>query len=89
MMSRFSSAQELSSFAPQHPSEGIHISRGVRLRIPVGGLKIRTGTDGNDPSMEVSSVELQLDTCVHWLEIALEHLARMFHKFEKTTLIVA
>jgi hypothetical protein len=25
--------------------------------------------------MEVGTVELQLDTCVHWLEIALEHLA--------------
>ena len=25
--------------------------------------------------MEVKAVELQLDTCVHWLEIALEHLA--------------
>ena len=25
--------------------------------------------------MEVAAVELQLDTCVHWLEIALEHLA--------------
>jgi hypothetical protein len=25
--------------------------------------------------MEVRAVELQLDTCVHWLEIALEHLA--------------
>jgi len=25
--------------------------------------------------MEVTAVELQLDTCVHWLEIALEHLA--------------
>jgi hypothetical protein len=25
--------------------------------------------------MELAAVELQLDTCVHWLEIALEHLA--------------
>lgn len=56
------------------PSGGIHISRGVRLRIPVGGLVIRAG-DGQTPSMEVRTVELQLDTCIHWLEIALEHLA--------------
>lgn len=54
-------------------SGGIHISRGVRLRIPAGGLVIRTGSDG--PSVEVNVVELQLDTCIHWLEIALEHLA--------------
>ncbi len=53
---------------------GIHISRGVRLRIPVGGLVIHTGSDSGK-GMEVKAVELQLDTCVHWLEIALEHLA--------------
>lgn len=53
---------------------GIHISRGVRLRIPAGGLVITTA-QGNAPAMEVKAVELQLDTCVHWLEIALEHLA--------------
>jgi hypothetical protein len=56
------------------PSGGIHISRGVRLRIPAGGLILRAGA-GDSPSMEVAAVELQLDTCVHWLEIALEHLA--------------
>lgn len=63
------------------PSGGIHISRGVRLRIPVGGLIFYTG-NGNVPSMEVKAVELQLDTCVHWLEIALEHLAnaRLAHE---------
>ena len=56
------------------PSGGIHISRGVRLRIPAGGLVIHTGSN-SDRSVEVKAVELQLDTCVHWLEIALEHLA--------------
>ena len=56
------------------PSVGIHISRGVRLRIPAGGLVIHTGS-GSSPSMKIKAVELQLDTCVHWLEIALEHLA--------------
>ena len=62
-----------SSPPPPQPG-GIHISRGVRLRIPAGGLVITTAQD-NAPSMEVKAVELQLDTCVHWLEIALEHLA--------------
>jgi len=40
------------------------------MRIPAGGLVIdlRSGT-------RVEKIELQLDTCVHWLEIALEHLA--------------
>jgi hypothetical protein len=65
---------------------GVHISRGVRLRIPVGGLVIHTGT-GDDPRMEVTAVELQLDTCVHWLEIALEHLAaaKLAHETMLTT----
>lgn len=48
---------------------GVHISRGVRMRIPPGGLVI------TDKDMRVTRVELQLDSCVHWLEIALEHLA--------------
>lgn len=59
---------------PSPSSGGIHISRGVRLRIPVGGLVIHTNTS-DGPQMEITTVELQLDTCVHWLEIALEHLA--------------
>ena len=60
---------------------GIRISRGVRLRIPVGGLVIREG-NGARPSMEVRAVELQLDTCVHWLEIAMEHLANAERAYE-------
>lgn len=59
--------------SPSLSVRGIHISRGVRLRIPAGGLIIHTG--GEQPGIEVTRVELQLDTCVHWLEIALEHLA--------------
>jgi hypothetical protein len=62
------------SLKPSPSPGGVHISRGVRLRIPVGGLVIHKDT-GDDPRMEVIAVELQLDTCVHWLEIALEHLA--------------
>lgn len=59
---------------PISPPSGIHISRGVRLRIPAGKLVIHA-VSGNYQSMEIKSVELQLDTCIHWLEIALEHLA--------------
>lgn len=60
---------------PPSPTGGIHISRGVRLRIPAGGLIITTAQGSSAPAMEIKAVELQLDTCVHWLEIALEHLA--------------
>lgn len=51
------------------------------MRIPPGALVISTGA-GDGPRMKVTTVELQLDTCVHWLEIALEHLAnaRLAHQ---------
>jgi len=52
---------------------GIHISRGVRLRIPAGGLVLSLGPNGPQ-AMEVRSVEVQLDTCIHWLEIAVDRL---------------
>ena len=55
-------------------SRGIHISRGVTPRIPVGGLVIRIGADGVPTTS--AHLELQLDTCIHWLEIAVENLAR-------------
>lgn len=58
---------------PSGASGGIHVSRGVTLRIPVGGLVV--SMTGELPNMEVKRVELQLDTCVHWLEIALDHLS--------------
>ncbi len=48
---------------------GIHISRGVRMRIPPGGMVIEGSR------AEITRVELQLNSCAHWLEIALEHLA--------------
>ncbi|HXM49611.1 MAG TPA: hypothetical protein VN956_17345 [Pyrinomonadaceae bacterium] len=57
--------------SPASSVGGIHISRGVRMRIPPGGLIISE----EGPGMGVTRVELQLDTCVHWLEIALENLA--------------
>jgi hypothetical protein len=64
---------ESNTALPAQAPAGVQISRGVTLRIPAGGLIFRTGGDG--PRMEVAAVELQLDTCVHWLDIALEHLA--------------
>lgn len=54
-------------------SGGVHISRGVTLRIPSGGLVISV-TD-EQPKMEIKRVELQLNICVHWLEMALDHLS--------------
>lgn len=53
---------------------GILITRGVSPRIPIGGLTIKF-EEGSAPRMELKTFELQLDTCIHWLEIALEHLA--------------
>lgn len=62
------------STPPAAPAVGIHISRGVTTRIPVGGLVIGMGADGRPTGS--ARLELQLDTCIHWLEIAVEHLSR-------------
>lgn len=56
------------------PTVGVHISKGVTPRIPVGGLIISVGPDGRPTGS--AKLELQLDTCIHWLEIAVEHLSR-------------
>jgi hypothetical protein len=61
------SPDEIQADSPK--AAGIHITRGVRMRIPPGGLVI------GESSAEIRRIELQLDSCVHWLEIALEHLA--------------
>jgi hypothetical protein len=58
---------------PAPAPAGVQISRGVTLRIPAGELIFRIGDDR--PGMGVAAIELQLDTCVHWLDIALKHLA--------------
>jgi len=58
---------------PQIQIVGVHISRGVTPRIPIGGLVISIGLDGT-PNAN-ARLELQLDTCIHWLEIALSNLA--------------
>lgn len=45
----------------------------MRLRFPPSGLIIHTR---GDVRLEVAKLELQLDTCVHWLEIAIDSLDR-------------
>jgi hypothetical protein len=61
--------------SPPPPSPGgVHISRGVTPRIPAGGLVIHMNAAGSP--MGVARLELQLDTCIHWFEIALENLAQ-------------
>lgn len=57
----------------ERASGGVRISRGVRLRFPPGGLIVHTR---GDMRLEVAKLELQLDTCVHWLEIAIDSLDR-------------
>lgn len=54
-------------------SVGVHISRGVTPRIPAGGMSISMGPDG--ALAGTMRLELQLDTCIHWLEIAIDSLA--------------
>jgi len=66
--------QDTPSTPPAAPVVGVHISRGVTPRIPVGGLVIGMGPDGRPTGS--ATLELQLDTCIHWLEIAVEHLSR-------------
>ena len=57
---------------PSLSALGVHISRGVTPRVPIGGLVIGIGPDGKPTGS--MRLELQLDTSVHWLEIALSHL---------------
>lgn len=64
-----------SSAPPPPPTAGFHITRGVALRIPAGGLTL-TLDDSGEPKMELKALLLRLDTSVHWLEIALDHLAQ-------------
>jgi hypothetical protein len=52
---------------------GILISRGVSPRIPIGGLVIHIDPK-RGPQMELKNVELRLDTCIYWLEIALDQI---------------
>lgn len=58
---------------PISSTGGLHISRGVTLRIPAGGLMMRIGEDGT-LSAELTTLHVQLNTCTDWLEIAVDHL---------------
>lgn len=64
--------------SPKPP--GLHVTQGVTVRIPVGGLVVRDGPAGR--SLEVVAIALGFNPCIHWLEIALEHLAmaRIHHE---------
>ncbi|CAH1088076.1 hypothetical protein [Candidatus Nitrotoga sp. 1052] len=63
------------SAPPPPKTAGFHITRGVALRIPVGGLTLTLDDDG-EAKMELKGLLLRLDTSVHWLEIATDHLAQ-------------
>ena len=63
-----------SSASPPPTTAGFHITRGVALQIPVGGLTLTLDESG-EAKMELKELLLRLDTSVHWLEIALDHLA--------------
>ena len=63
------------SAPPQPTTAGFHITRGVALQIPSGGLTLSIDENG-EARMELKALLLRLDTSVHWLEIALDHLAQ-------------
>ena len=58
-----------SSAAPPPTTAGFHITRGVALQIPAGGLTL-TFDENGEAKMELKALLLRLDTSVHWLEIA-------------------
>lgn len=64
-----------SSAPPPTQTAGFHITRGVALQIPAGGLTL-TFDENGEAKMELKALLLRLDTSVHWLEIALDHLAQ-------------
>lgn len=55
------------------PSGGVHLSRGVGLCIPAGGLTISFNARG-ELSAQINELHLQFNTCTEWLDIAFEHL---------------
>lgn len=51
---------------------GVFLSRGMGIRVPVGGLVVSVGPDGKlDASLRL---QVSLDMCPYWLEIAVGHL---------------
>lgn len=62
----------LASCSTYYPQMGVFITRGMGVGIPAGGLVIGTGPDGkNSASIHI---QVALDMCPYWLEIAVEHL---------------
>ena len=59
---------------PTNPPGALHISRGVALRIPAGGL-VMSLDDQGELKMELKEIQFRLDTSAEWLEIALERLS--------------
>jgi hypothetical protein len=59
--------------APTPPTRGIFITKGVRVGIPAGGLKISMSGTGEIGSHLV--LHAALDVTPHWFDIALTHLA--------------
>ncbi|WP_458232259.1 hypothetical protein [Roseateles sp. P5_E8] len=57
--------------APSEP-RGFNISRGVALQLV--GLRIEVDDNG-ELNLKIPALNLRLDTSVHWLEIAMDHLA--------------
>lgn len=53
---------------------GIFVTKGMRVTIPKGGLTLQIDPDGK-PQAELKALHLELDLCLYWLEIAVEHLA--------------
>jgi hypothetical protein len=51
---------------------GFLITRGMSVRIPAGGLKIVLGE--GEPHLPPVTVQVSLNMCPFWLEIALSHL---------------
>jgi hypothetical protein len=64
-----------SSSPPAPTTARFHITRGVALQIPAGGLSI-TFDENGEAKMEVKALLLRLDSSVYWLEIALDHLVQ-------------
>ena len=54
------------------PPAGVFIMRGMRIRVPAGGLMMAVDAAGS-PSMSLT-MELAVDLTPHWLSCAIEHL---------------
>jgi hypothetical protein len=51
---------------------GIFVSREMTVAVPIGGLKLGIGADGNVPGNLI--LHVQFDVCPTWTELSLRHL---------------